>query len=123
MLAYSTIGVNDMARATAFYDTLLAPLGAKQVMEGRGGDFIAYGTGEGALFALALPFNGEPANPGNGNMMAIATQSKEQIQTLYDLALSLGAKDAGAPGLRADGAFSCGYVYDLDGNKLNFFSM
>jgi catechol 2,3-dioxygenase-like lactoylglutathione lyase family enzyme len=123
MLAYSTIGVNDMARATAFYDKLLAPIGAKQVMEGRDGDFIAYGTGQGTLFALALPFNGEPANPGNGNMMALATSSVQQIQELYDLALSLGATDAGAPGPRADGAFSCAYVYDLDGNKLNFFNM
>lgn len=123
MLAYSTIGVNDMARATSFYDKLLASVGAKQVMEGRDGDFIAYGTGEGTLFALARPFNGEPAHPGNGNMMAIAASSPEHIQELYDLALSLGAQDAGAPGLRADGAFSCGYVYDLDGNKLNFFSM
>ena len=123
MLAYSTIGVTDMARATAFYDELLSLVNAKQVMEARDGDFVAYGTGEGTLFALAVPFNGEPSSPGNGNMMAIAASSPEQIQALYDKALALGAKDAGAPGLRADGAFSCGYIYDLDGNKINFFSM
>ena len=28
MIAYSTLGVNDMARATAFYDAVFAPLGA-----------------------------------------------------------------------------------------------
>ena len=28
MIAYSTIGVNDMARAIAFYDAAFAPLGA-----------------------------------------------------------------------------------------------
>jgi catechol 2,3-dioxygenase-like lactoylglutathione lyase family enzyme len=123
MLAYSTIGVADMVRATAFYDALLALVGAKQVMTGRNGDFVAYGSGEGALFGLALPFNGEASNPGNGNMVAIAAKSAEHIQELHDKAIALGAKDAGAPGERADGAFSCGYVYDLDGNKLNFFSM
>ena len=32
MLAYSTIGVTDMARATAFYDELLALVGAKQAV-------------------------------------------------------------------------------------------
>ena len=92
-------------------------------MKGRDGDFIAYGTGEGPLFGIALPFNGEKADAGNGNMIAIAAGSPKQIQELYDVALSLGATCAGAPGLRADGAFSCGYVYDLDGNKLNFFNM
>jgi catechol 2,3-dioxygenase-like lactoylglutathione lyase family enzyme len=123
MLAYSTIGVNDMARATAFYDELLSLVGAKQAMTGRDGDFVAYGTGEGTLFALAVPFNGETANPGNGNMMAIAAGSLDNMQAMYNKALELGAKDAGAPGPRADGAFSCAYVYDLDGNKLNFFHM
>lgn len=123
MLAYSTIGVTDMARATAFYDELLAIVGAKQSMIARDGDFVGYGSGEGALFGLAVPFNGQAANPGNGNMIAIAADSPQQIQALYDKALSLGATDAGAPGPRADGAFSCGYVYDLDGNKLNFFCM
>ena len=28
MIAYTTLGVNDMARATAFYDAVFAPLGA-----------------------------------------------------------------------------------------------
>ncbi|MDB5482381.1 MAG: hypothetical protein JWO83_3434 [Caulobacteraceae bacterium] len=28
MIAYSTFGVNDMARSVAFYDALFAPLGA-----------------------------------------------------------------------------------------------
>lgn len=123
MLAYSTIGVDDMAKATAFYDELLGELDAKQAMVGRDGDFVAYGTGEGPLFALAVPFDGQPCNAGNGNMVAIATSSIEQLNTMYDKAISLGAKDAGAPGLRADGAFSCGYVLDLFGNKLNFFHM
>ena len=28
MIAYSTVGVNDMARSIAFYDAVFAPLGA-----------------------------------------------------------------------------------------------
>ena len=31
MIGYSTIGVNDMDRAVAFYDALLAEIGAKQL--------------------------------------------------------------------------------------------
>ncbi len=123
MIAYSTIGVDDMAKATAFYDELLGELGAKQAMVGRDGDFVAYSNDSGALFALAVPFNGQACNAGNGNMVALAMESAEQVQSMYDKAISLGAKDGGEPGLRADGAFSCGYVFDLYGNKLNFFHM
>jgi catechol 2,3-dioxygenase-like lactoylglutathione lyase family enzyme len=123
MLAYSTIGVNDMAKATAFYDELFAILGAKQALVARDGDFVGYSNDTGALFGLAVPFNGESADAGNGNMVAIACNSPEQIAELHAKALSLGATDAGEPGPRADGAFSCGYVHDLDGNKLNFFHM
>lgn len=123
MLAYSTIGVDDMAKATAFYDELLGELGAKQAMVGRDGDFVGYSNGEGALFGLAIPFDGNPCNAGNGNMVALAAGSVEQVHALYKKALSLGAKDAGEPGPRADGAFTSGYVYDMFGNKLNFFHM
>ena len=37
-------------------------------------------------------------------------------------ALSLGGTDEGAPGPRGK-TFYCGYVRDLDGNKLNLFCM
>ena len=33
MIGYVTIGTNDMPRAAAFYDALLAELGAKRMME------------------------------------------------------------------------------------------
>ncbi len=33
MIGYVTVGTNDMPRAAAFYDALLATLGAKRFME------------------------------------------------------------------------------------------
>ena len=33
MLAYATIGTNDLPRAGAFYDALLAEVGGKRFME------------------------------------------------------------------------------------------
>ena len=33
MLGYVTLGTNDLPRAAAFYDTLLAEIGAKRLME------------------------------------------------------------------------------------------
>jgi catechol 2,3-dioxygenase-like lactoylglutathione lyase family enzyme len=121
MLGYCTIGVNDMDRAVAFYDALLGELGAKQLM---GMDRIKfYGTGEGAMLAICIPYDENTPAAGNGNMVAIAGGGQEGVQKLYARAIELGATDEGEPGERIPGVFYGAYVRDLDGNKLCFFHM
>ncbi len=122
MLAYSTLGTNDMDRARKFYSALFAELGVAERMN-LDNKFVMFGDGKGPMFALARPFDGKPATVGNGTMVAIAAKDPAQVKSLYDKAMSLGAKDEGPAGPRMDGHFSCGYVRDLDGNKLNFFCM
>jgi catechol 2,3-dioxygenase-like lactoylglutathione lyase family enzyme len=121
MLGYSTIGVNDMARAEAFYDALLAQLGAKQIF---GMDRIKfYGTGpDAAMLAICIPYDEEPQHRGNGNMIAISGGDPAGVDKLYAKAIELGATDEGEPGERSP-AFYGAYVRDLDGNKLCFYEM
>ncbi len=121
VLGYTTIGVNDMERAEAFYGALLGELGAKQLF---GMDRIKfYGTGtDGAMLAICIPYNEETQNPGNGNMVAIPGGDRAGVDKLYAKALELGATDEGPPGERAP-VFYGAYVRDLDGNKLCFFEM
>ncbi len=124
MIAYSTIGTNDMERARKFYAELFAEFGAKEIFQRPDGGFLAFGTGPGApMFGIAKPYDGGEAAPGNGNMVAIAAKGPEQVKALYDKAISLGATCEGEPGPRVGGTATCGYVRDLDGNKLNFFCM
>ncbi len=123
MLAYSTIGVKDMEKAKAFYGELLGELGGKIQLERPDGGFVAYSNGSGSMFAIARPYDGGEASAGNGAMMAIACDGPEQVKSMYEKAISLGATDDGTPGPRLGGAVSCGYVRDSDGNKLNFFCM
>jgi len=121
MLGYVTIGVKDMDKAVAFYDALLGELGAKQLM---GMDRIKfYGTGEGAMLAICIPYDQKAQNPGNGNMVAIPGGSREGVDKLYSKARELGATDEGEPGERIPGVFYGAYVRDPDGNKLCFFEM
>jgi catechol 2,3-dioxygenase-like lactoylglutathione lyase family enzyme len=122
MLGYVTIGTSDMAKATAFYDALLAEIGAKQLF---GQDRIKfYGTGPGApMLAVCVPYDQGAQAPGNGVMIAIPAAGPEAIQKLYDKAIALGATDEGAPGERIPGMFYGAYVRDLDGNKLCFYEM
>ena len=120
MLGYVTIGVNDMDKAVAFYDALLGEIGAKQLM---GIDRIKfYGTGEGAMLAICLPYNEQPQNCGNGNMVAIPGGDRPGVDKLYAKAMELGATDEGEPGERMP-IFYGAYVRDPDGNKLCFYEM
>jgi catechol 2,3-dioxygenase-like lactoylglutathione lyase family enzyme len=121
MIGYVTLGTNDLDRAAKFYDAIAAELGTKRMMEWPGA--IAWGTpGGGAGIGLTKPFNGEAASVGNGVMVALECKDRAQVDRLHALAMSLGAKDEGAPGPRGD-TFYAAYFRDPDGNKLNAFIM
>ena len=121
MIGYVTLGTNDLKRAAAFYDAIAKEVGVGRMMENE--TFIAWGKpGGGAGIGLTKPFDGKPATVGNGVMVAIETKERAQVDRIYQLAMSLGAKDEGAPGDRG-GGFYAGYFRDPDGNKLNAFFM
>ena len=122
MIAFSTIGSNDIDRARKFYDALFEVMGGKVIFERPDGGFLSYGVERGQpMFGVCKPYNGEAADAGNGNMVAIVAQDPAQAKALYDKAIELGATCEGPAGPRLDGAVTCAYVRDLDGNKLNFF--
>jgi predicted lactoylglutathione lyase len=86
--------------------------------------FIAWGEPGGAAgIGLTKPFDGQAATVGNGVMVALEAKDRAQVDRIYALALSLGGKDEGAPGPRGGGGFYAAYFRDLDGNKLNAFTM
>lgn len=116
MIGYVTVGTNDLKKATAFYDQLLAAFGAKRAMETE--KYIAWASGsDAAMFFAIRPADGKPATVGNGMMVALAATSKAQVDSVYRKALELGGKDEGPAGPRGEG-FYAGYFRDLDGNKL-----
>ncbi len=121
MIGYVTLGTNQYDEAAKFYDELLASIGASRIMEDDA--FIAWSTGPHApALSILRPHDGNDATVGNGVMVAIALDSREKVDALHAKALQLGGADEGSPGLRG-GNFYAGYFRDLDGNKLNGFSM
>lgn len=118
MLAYVTIGTNNLPRAAVFYDQLLAVVGGKRMMETD--QFIAWDDDAhaGAGLGVCKPFDGQAACVGNGVMVALQADSRELVDRVYAKALELGGTDEGAPGQRSEG-FYAGYFRDLDGNKFN----
>jgi len=119
MIGYVTLGTNDPARAQAFYDALLASIGAGRIMELE--SFILWGRSmEEPCIASTRPYDGAAATAGNGTMVALRMNSTEEVDALYAKAMELGAADEGAAGDRGDG-FYAGYFRDPDGNKLCAF--
>ncbi len=120
MIGYALFGTNDLPRAAAFYDALLAEIGAKRFMESD--RFIAWAVSpEAPSLGVCLPFDGNPATVGNGTMIALALDSNDKVDRLYAKALALGGTDEGPAGPRGLAGFYAGYFRDLDGNKLNVF--
>jgi len=117
IMSHVSIGSNDFARAAAFYDAVLATLGARRIVEHAGA--LSWGK-QYPEFWLHAPFDGKPASVGNGTHIGFIASSKEAVQAFYEAALKAGAKDEGAPGPRPDYGppyYGC-FVRDLDGHKI-----
>lgn len=127
MIAYVTVGSDDLARAKRFYSALLAPLGY-QLTEGHEGLSYALPPQSGQAFAAEFyvkpTFDGRPASAGNGAMVAFALRRQQQVRDLHAAALAAGGSDEGQPGFRDSYGphFYVGYLRDPQGNKIALFS-
>ena len=128
MIAYVTIGANDIARAKRFYSAFL-PARGYELVEGPEG--LSYALPEQPGQSVALPefyvkppFDGRPASTGNGVMVAFEARNQKQVRDLHAAALVAGGADEGPPGFReAYGPqFYVGYLRDPQGNKIALFS-
>ncbi|MES2724586.1 MAG: VOC family protein [Pseudomonadota bacterium] len=121
-IGYVTIGALDVPAALPFYDAVLGAIGYHRAF--LDGGWAGYGPKDGeANTFICPPFDGEPARPGNGIMVAFLAPSKEAVAAAHAAGIAHGGVDEGAPGPRpADStSFYGAYVRDLTGNKLCIF--
>lgn len=126
MIDHVSIGVSDLKKARAFYDVVLLALSYIRVhdVDIPGQGLVAHGYGEAgaqARFWIGVPDHvNADANRTGGNHFAFQAKSRLEVDAFYQAAINNGAKDNGAPGIRAHyhpnyyGAF----VFDPDGNKI-----
>ncbi|KAJ3341676.1 hypothetical protein HDU93_004310 [Gonapodya sp. JEL0774] len=127
IVGYITIGTDDLPRAKAFWDELIGGVGGKILFPvGERGYFYTLGS-DGAGLMLTKPYDtSKAAHCGNGPMVALKCDSRKEVRDFHAKALSLGAKDEGAPGLRGpEGpqAFYGAYFRDLDGSKFCIYNV
>lgn len=117
MIGYITIGSNDLSVSTPFFDQLFSRLNGKRIYSLD--TMVGYSFGDGStMIIVTKPFDGGHATPGNGAMIALLADTRSQVDEVHALALELGAKDEGTPGMRNKHFYS-GYFRDPDGNKFN----
>ncbi|UWQ22196.1 VOC family protein [Jannaschia sp. W003] len=128
MIAYVTVGTDDLARARRFYDAILRPLGYGLREGPEGLSYVLPARPEWPFappdFYVKPPFDGRPAGAGNGAMTAFEAPGQARVRALHAAGLAAGGTDEGAPGFRAGYGprFFVGYLRDPDGNKLALFS-
>ncbi len=128
MIAYVTVGADDIGAAKRFYSAFLLALdyGLKEGPEG-----LSYALpvqlGQSPVlpdFYVKPTFDGKPATAGNGVMIAFEARTQSQVRELHAAALAAGGFDEGKPGFRASYGprFYVGYLRDPQGNKIALFS-
>jgi catechol 2,3-dioxygenase-like lactoylglutathione lyase family enzyme len=119
MIDHIGFAVSDYARAKAFYEKALGPLGYTLIMEVQQDANDAKAAGFGISGKPDFWIGGE----GRLNLpvhIAIATNDRATVDAFYQAAIAAGGKDNGAPGIRAHyhpnyyGAF----VLDPDGHNI-----
>ena len=118
MFSHIMIGTNDLEKAKAFYDPLLATLGVPPARVD--GQRIFYFTPTG-VFSVSKPINGEPATAPNGGTIGFACATPAIADAWHAAGLAAGGTACeDPPGVRegANGKLYLAYLRDPDGNKL-----
>lgn len=122
MFSHITLGTADIARAIAFYDALLAPLGLARQETNVAHGYAGWAAEPEATpqFWMLPPADGQPPSIGNGLTVAFEAPDRAAVRAWYAAGMAQGARDEGGPGLRphyhAD--YYGAYLRDPDGHKL-----
>lgn len=120
MLDHVGFAVTDLARARAFYEAALAPLGIGAVME-----VTAEQSGGGAHVGFGVPgkpffWIGTGKAPAGRLHVAFTAADRATVDAFHRAAIAAGGTDHGAPGIRAHyhPAYYGAFVLDPDGHNI-----
>jgi catechol 2,3-dioxygenase-like lactoylglutathione lyase family enzyme len=120
MFDHISIGVRDIARAKAFYDAALKPLGSTCVSADE--TSLGYGK-EAAGFWIYAAEHPVPDDPKSGLHFCFTAPSRESVAAFHRAALAHGGRDNGKPGVRKDYGpnYYAAFVADPDGYRLEAY--
>lgn len=115
MLDHIGLRVRDFDKAVAFYTAALAPLGIRAGSRGEG--YAGFGP-DAETTPLWLHPTGHAG--ATGVHVCFRARSRAEVDAFHAAAMAAGAKDNGAPGIRADYSptYYAAFVIDADNNNL-----
>lgn len=122
MISHVFLGVKNFERALDFYEKLMATLGYQLLFVNRERPWAGWraATEERPIFLIGYPFNRDPHESGNGQMIAIFAQNRDDVDRAHAIAIRSGGACEGPPGIRAEyhDHYYGAYFRDTEGNKL-----
>ena len=117
MIDHTGIGVADVSRSAAFYDSALAALGlrrVRQIPDGVGSDGVGYG----ADYPVFWIDRFHPHSVRQHT--AFVARNRAEVDAFYKAAMAAGGTDNAAPGLRDHYRpnYYAAFVLDPDGNNM-----
>ena len=122
MIAFVTIGTNDLKSAAKFYDAILLPFDLMQVeSDERYVGYANINSPKDIEVYIMRPYNKARASVGNGTMITFLADSIKQVDQFHEIGLKNGGTNEGLPGPRHEEHYYA-YIRDLDGNKICAFA-
>jgi catechol 2,3-dioxygenase-like lactoylglutathione lyase family enzyme len=113
MIDHLSVPVSAFATSKTFYSQALAPLGYAPLMQFD--DSVGFGAGEKPDFWIVAN-----QGPVTAIHVALVATARKDVDAFYKAALAAGARDNGAPGLRAHyhPTYYGAFVLDPDGHNI-----
>jgi catechol 2,3-dioxygenase-like lactoylglutathione lyase family enzyme len=115
VIDHVSIAVRDLAAATRFYETVLAPLGMTR-LETRPAT-VGFGKSYPEFW---LNLRNDMTPPGDGAHVCLRARTTAIVDALHAAAVAAGGESDGAPGSRpqhGDGYYAA-FIRDADGNRI-----
>jgi catechol 2,3-dioxygenase-like lactoylglutathione lyase family enzyme len=122
MISHVFVGVNDFDRALKFYSVVMSELGHKLKFCEPDKPWAGWMAEDmpRPLFLIGKPYDGNPAERGNGQMVALLAPDRRSVDNAYASALANSGSCEGPPGLRTQyhADYYGAYFRDPEGNKI-----
>ena len=122
MFSHVFTSVSDFPRAFSFYSEVMRILGLELRFQDPAKPWAGWHS-EGKtrpFFVICHPFDGNPHEPGNGQMVAFSAATRAIVDAVHTAAVAHGGSSEGAPGFRPQyhSNYYGAYFRDPDGNKI-----